>query len=86
MSAIRVDEDFNSIAEIILFHRKLAGLSRLELAEIADVGKTVIFEVEHGKASVRFDTLRKILSVLNITIYLDSPIMDQMKEISNEKS
>jgi len=86
MAAILVNENFRKISEIILFHRQQAGLSRIQLAEIAGVGKTAIYDVEHGKVSVRFETLQKIFSVLNISIQLESPLMNHFQEIDHEES
>ena len=74
------------IAEIIRLHRKAARLSRIELAELAGVGKTVIYDIEKGKVSVQLDTLTKILKVLNITLVLKSPLMDNLTKHVNEKS
>lgn len=79
-------EDFDLIGRAVRFHRKKSGLSQLELANLAGVGKTVIFDVEKGKNTVRFSTLAKILRVLNIRIRLQSPLMDQFEETVNEKS
>lgn len=73
------------LAEVIRLHRKAARLSRMQLAELAGVGKTVIYDVEKGKESVQLDTLRKILKVLNIKIVLTSPLMDNLKNTGNEK-
>ena len=73
-------------AEIIRLHRKAARLSRIELAELAGVGKTVIYDIEKGKVSVQLDTLAKILKVLNITLVLKSPLMDNLTKHVNEKS
>lgn len=64
------------ISEVIKTHRKAARLSRVQLAEMAGVGKTVVYDMEHGKESVRLDTLRKVLKVLNIRIVLTSPLME----------
>ncbi|HNX84815.1 MAG: helix-turn-helix transcriptional regulator [Bacteroidales bacterium] len=74
------------IAEIIRLHRRAARLSRIELAELAGVGKTVIYDIEKGKVSVQLDTLTKILKVLNITLVLKSPLMDNLTKHVNEKS
>jgi Predicted transcriptional regulator with C-terminal CBS domains len=63
---------------VIRQHRKIAGLSQLQLAELAGVGKTVIFDLEKGKETVQLDTLRKILNALNIKVELTSPIMNQI--------
>jgi y4mF family transcriptional regulator len=66
------------LADAIRMHRKAAGLSQVQLAELAGVGKTVVFDIEKGKESVRLDTLRKILKVLNIKIQLTSPLMNNL--------
>ncbi len=75
--------------EIIKYHRNKSGLSQKELADLAGVGKTVIFDIEKGKATVQMDTLIKVLRVLNITLTLDSKLMDSYKlwrNKLNEKS
>ena len=72
------------LATVIREHRKIAGLSQLQLAELAGVGKTVVFDVEKGKETIKLDTLRKILAALNIKVKLTSPIMSQI--ISDEES
>ena len=68
------------LAEIIKFHRKKGKLTQKGLADLAGVGKTVIFDLEKGKASVQFDTIQKVLNVLNVKINYESPIMNLMKE------
>ena len=73
-----------TLATVIREHRKIAGLSQLQLAELAGVGKTVVFDVEKGKETIQLDTLRKILAALNIKVQLTSPIMSQI--ISDEES
>jgi len=74
------------IGEIIRFHRKQSGLSQLQLAKISAVGKTVIFDIEKGKLSVRLDTLLKVLKALNIQISVESPLMQIFEDSDNEKS
>lgn len=69
-----------SIANILRFHRKKAGLSRNALAELAGVGKTAIYDLEHGKISVQLDTLLKVLQVLNIQIDFQSPLMEKFRK------
>jgi HTH-type transcriptional regulator/antitoxin HipB len=65
------------LAELIRKHRKAAELSQLQLAEMAGVGKTAVFDLEKGKETVQLDTLRKILTVLNIKVQLISPYLTQ---------
>jgi y4mF family transcriptional regulator len=54
-------------------HRKQAGLTQLELARLAGVGKTVVFDLEKGKATSQVATLLSILSVLNIQLTWQAP-------------
>ncbi len=61
------------IAETLRVHRKAAQLTQQELAILAGVGKTAVFDIEHGKPSVQLDTLLKILKVLNINLRLQGP-------------
>ena len=61
---------------MVRFHRKIARLSQLELAKLAGVGKTVIFDVEQGKETIKLATLMKILEALNIRIKFNGPLMD----------
>jgi HTH-type transcriptional regulator / antitoxin HipB len=75
----------NEISSVVAAHRKLSGLSRAELADIAGVGKTVIFDIEHGKPSVRLDTLLKLLTALNITFELKSPRMDKLQNADSKQ-
>ena len=72
------------LATLIRKHRKAAGVSQLQLAEMAGVGKTSVFDLEKGKETIQLDTLRKILTVLNIKVQLISPFMNQKND--HEKS
>lgn len=67
----------SELADIVRFHRKRRGLTQLGLARAAGVGKTVIFDIESAKETVRVDTLRKVLSALGIRIKLESPVMQE---------
>jgi len=85
--AVKIDNNnFKHVGRIIHFHRKKAGLSRIDLAMVAGVGKTVIYDIEHGKETVRIETLLKILNALNITMLLDGPIMENFTETEDAKS
>jgi y4mF family transcriptional regulator len=65
------------LAQLAQSHRKKAGLTQAQLATLAGVGKTVIWDVEHGKESVQWDTLQKIFRVLNITVEWRSPLIER---------
>jgi y4mF family transcriptional regulator len=72
----------HKLNEIVLFHRKKSGLSRNQLADLAGVGKTVIYDIEKGKETIRFSTLQKVLAALNIKISFTSPLMEVLNETS----
>lgn len=81
---VKIDlNTFKNLGRIVLFHRKKAGLSRLDLATIAGVGKTVVYDIENSKETVRTKTLLKVLNALNIKVLLDSPIMERITENTN---
>ena len=55
-------------------HRKQAGLTQVELANLAGVGKTTVFDVEKNKETVRWNNILAVLKVLNIEVKFISPI------------
>jgi y4mF family transcriptional regulator len=73
----------SELSKLLLRHRKEAGLTQADLARIAGVGKTVIWELEHGKESVQWDTLKKILRVLHLTVTWHSPILEHERAQSS---
>lgn len=62
-----------SLPELIQYYRKMAELSQAELAKLAGIGKTVVFDLEHGKQTVQWDTVLKVLEILNIRMTLLGP-------------
>lgn len=75
----------NNISYIVKLHRKQSGLTQKALAELAGVGKTVIYDIEKGKETVQWDTVNKVLAVLNVKIKFESPLL-QLMESNDEKS
>ena len=69
-----------ALATIIKMHRKAAKLTQLQLAELAGVGKTVVFDIEKGKDTVKLQTLQKILKVLNIEMKFTSPLLNNTEK------
>lgn len=67
------------ISQIILQQRKKSKLSRVQLATFAGVGRTAIYDIEHGKTTYQIDTLIKILSVLNLKLCVDGIIQGELK-------
>jgi len=57
---------YNELSKMIKKRRKLAGITQKQLADISGVGKTCIFDIEHGKETLQVNTLNKILTTLGI--------------------
>jgi DNA-binding XRE family transcriptional regulator len=68
----------NSLPELVKIHRRKAALTQAQLAKLAGVGKTAVWDIENGKESVQWDTLQKIFRVLNITVEWRSPLIDRI--------
>ena len=82
---MEINEISEQLAKLVHYHRKQTGLSQEQLATYAGVGKTVVFDIEHAKPTVKLSTVISILKVLNIEIEFNSPLMKQMAE-SDAKS
>ena len=81
----------HDVGKIVKWHRKQSGLSQKELATLAGVGKTVVFDLEKGKPTVQLNTLTRVLSTLNLTLEVEGPLMAdynamRKKEFSGETS
>jgi HTH-type transcriptional regulator / antitoxin HipB len=74
------------LKSVVRQNRRLTGLSQIQLAKLAGVGKTVIFDIEHGKESVQFDTLKKVLAVLNIKLILQNPAWERSEKKQAKQS
>jgi len=70
-------EDFN-FGAFIKIHRKAAGLTQLQLADLAGIGKTTVFDIEKNKESIRWDNLKAVMKVLNIEIKLIGPLTNKL--------
>ena len=66
--------DTKRLGDFVRAHREAAQLTRVQLAELSGVGKTAIFDLEHGKPTVRLQTLLNIADVLNLKLEAGSPL------------
>ena len=68
-----MNSTINDIAIAVKNMRKIAGLSQYNLAQLAGVGKTSVFDIEQSKQTVQLKTILKVCKVLNIHIKIISP-------------
>jgi len=74
------------IKEIVQYHRKQAKLTRIDLADLAGVGKTVIYDIEKGKETIKWSTITAVLVPLNIKINFESPLMENYEKSINKNA
>lgn len=79
-------QKMSQIGELLKHHRKRAGLTQLALADLAGVGKTTVFDIEHGKVTVQLDSLLAVLEVLNMRIELSGPFSSEFAEKQEDYS
>lgn len=60
----KVPERGHRIGAFVRNRRLAAGLSQLQLGELAGVGRRFVVELESGKATVRLDKVNMVLAVL----------------------
>jgi len=72
------------IGKTVTFLRKQSGLTQKQLANLAGIGKTVVFDIEKGKETVQLNSLLKIFSALNIELKLFNPIIHLMEKSDEE--
>lgn len=68
---------FDQLASLVHFHRKRAGLSQIDLASMAGVSRKVVQDVEAGREGVSWRNLRSLLTVLNIQLKPEGPLIDE---------
>ena len=67
--------DSDSFGNLVQFHRKKRGLTQAQLAQLAGIGKTAVFDIENATKQPRLSTILAVLNVLNIKMLFDSPLM-----------
>lgn len=68
------------ICSLIKFHRRHAGLSQLELAEMAGVSRKVVQSVEAGQDGISWRNLCAILTLLNVDLEPSGPLVETWRE------
>ncbi len=69
-----LNETMSRLGALVRFHRHKAGLTQIQLAELAGVGKATVYDIEKGKTTVQMDKLFPVLAVLNVDIDFSGPL------------
>ena len=75
--------DGTELGAVIRYHRKRAGLTQIECARLAGIGKTALFDLEKGKSTTQLATVLAVCGTLNITLEPVSPLMEEYREKSS---
>ncbi|MCK4504812.1 MAG: helix-turn-helix transcriptional regulator [Candidatus Aegiribacteria sp.] len=62
------------LGELVRFHRNKAGLTQIQLADLAGVGKSTVFDIEKGKSTVQINSLFAVLAAMNIDVEFSGPL------------
>jgi len=65
------------IASLVAFHRKKAGLTQIELAELAGVSRFVVQAIEAGKGRTTWKHLESVLNALNLKLKPEGPLVPE---------
>lgn len=70
------------LGEFIRIHRRRAGLTQIQLADLAGIGKATVYSIEKGRTTFQIDSLLAVLTMLNIDIRFYSPLGATFSEMS----
>ncbi len=62
--------------------RRKAGLTQQQLADLAGVGRTAIWQLEHDRVTARFATIQAVCGVLNIRLRAHLPYRDDAIDLA----
>lgn len=72
------------LADSVRKTRKAAGLTQLELADLAGIGKSAVFDIEKGKVNVQLSTLLKVFRVLRLGFTIETPLRTRSETESKD--
>lgn len=67
------------LASLVAFHRKKAGLTQIELAELAAVSRFVVQEIEAGSGRTAWNHIGSVLKALNLNLEPSGPLVEEWR-------
>ena len=74
-----IDMKIEELGKLIKHRRKVLGLTIRDLADLADMSKTTISQIERGVSNPTFEVLQNIFEYLNLEIKVEIK-----KNVNNE--
>tara|TARA_R110002111_G_scaffold149305_1_gene216336 strand:- start:15 stop:254 length:240 start_codon:yes stop_codon:yes gene_type:complete len=68
------------LGSLVRFHRKKAGLTQTQLAELAGVSRFIVQELEAGKGRTTWKHLESVLEALNLSFEPSGPLVDEWRQ------
>ncbi len=65
--------DIKELGEFVAKVRKEQGVTQLQLAQAASVGRRFVVELENGKETIQTGKLLKVLETLGVDVTLTAP-------------
>ena len=65
--------DIKELGEFVAKVRKAQGVTQLQLAQAASVGRRFVVELENGKETIQAGKLLKVLETLGVDVTLTAP-------------
>ena len=65
--------DIKELGEFVAKVRKEQGVTQLQLAQAASVGRRFVVELENGKETIQTGKLLKVLETLGVDVTLTTP-------------
>ncbi|RKX28949.1 MAG: hypothetical protein DRP71_16830 [Verrucomicrobia bacterium] len=74
------------LGDLIVFHRKRAGLSQTALASHAEVSRYVVQDLEAGVGRTTWGKLQSVLGVLNLRLEPAGPLVEEWRRNRREEA
>jgi y4mF family transcriptional regulator len=72
------------LGSIVVYHRKKAGLTQVELARLAGVSRFVVQEIEAGKGRTTLQHVLSVLETLNLKLEPSGPLVEHWRSREDE--
>ena len=67
------------LGTLVAFHRRKAGLTQVELAQLAGVSRFIVQELEAGKGRTTWKHVEAVLQTLNLRLEPSGPLVEEWR-------